>query len=142
MIHILLATHGKFAEGLLDSARMVYGELAQTSFVSLRDEDGIDAFRLEFALEIKKQSAYADGILVLCDMQSGTPFNIACCHSFSPDAAKPVAVICGVNFPMLLMSMDFLDETDVHCVAKMLVAQAAESMVYARLPHAEPDEEF
>lgn len=46
MIHILLATHGKFAEGLLDSAQMVYGKLAQTTFVSLRDEDGIDAFRL------------------------------------------------------------------------------------------------
>src|SRR5471030_124464 len=142
MIHILLATHGKFAEGLLDSAQMVYGKLAHTSFVSLREEDGIDAFRLEFALEIKKQSASADGILVLCDMQSGTPFNIACCHSFSADAVKPVAVICGVNFPMLLMSMDFLDETDVHSVAQTLVAQAAESMIYARPAMAKPDEEF
>ncbi|MFO6297630.1 PTS sugar transporter subunit IIA [Rahnella selenatireducens] len=142
MIHILLATHGKFAEGLLDSAQMVYGELAQTTFVSLRNEDGIDAFRLEFAQEITKQSEHADGILVLCDMQSGTPFNIACCHSFSPDVVKPVAVICGVNFPMLLMSMDFLEETDVHSVAKTLVAQAAGSMIYARPPHTEPDEEF
>ncbi|AKP34649.1 PTS sugar transporter subunit IIA [Yersinia aleksiciae] len=142
MIHILLATHGKLAEGLLDSAKMVYGELAQTSFVSLRNEGGIESFKREFAQEIERQNQYVDGILVLCDLQSGTPYNVACCHAFSPDSVKPIAVICGVNFPMLLMSMDFVDSDDVHFVAKTLVTQAAESMIYAQPPQVAPDEEF
>lgn len=142
MIHVILATHGKLAEGLLDSARMVYGELARTSFVSLREEGGIEAFKQEFAREIELRSQQADGILVLCDMQSGTPWNVACCHAFSPDTLRPVAVICGVNFPMLLMSMDYIGDNDVFDVAKTLVRQAAETMCCATPPLAQSDEEF
>lgn len=142
MIHVILATHGKFAEGLLDSARMVYGELAQTSFVSLREEGGIEAFKQELAREIELRSEHADGILVLCDMQSGTPWNVACCHAFSPDAPSPMAVICGVNFPMLLLSMDYLGEKDVFHVANILVPQAAETIFCATPPLTQSDEEF
>ncbi|RJT44817.1 PTS sugar transporter subunit IIA [Rahnella woolbedingensis] len=142
MIHVILATHGKLAEGLLDSARMVYGELAQTSFVSLREEGGIEAFKKEFAREIELRSEHADGILVLCDMQSGTPWNVACCHAFSPDAPTPVAALCGVNFPMLLMSMDYLKENDVFHVAEILVRQTAETIFFATPPLAQSDEEF
>ena len=61
-------------------------------------------------------------MLVLCDMQSGTPWNIACQHAFSSQTIPPVAVVAGVNFPMLLQSDEVHHLTDVHDAAAQLLA--------------------
>lgn len=70
-------------------------------------------------------------MLVLCDMECGTPYNVACRFAFDSAWPQPVAVVTGVNFPMLLMSADWLAATDVHEAARQLLAQALESMVIA-----------
>lgn len=131
MLKILIATHGPLAPALLASAGMVYGELPAVATVSLTEEGGIEAFRAEFEQTLRQHGAEADGVLVLCDMECGTPYNVACRFAFDPAWPQPVAVVTGVNFPMLLMSADWLDATDVHDAARQLVQQALESMVIA-----------
>jgi PTS system mannose-specific IIA component len=39
-----------------------------------------------------------------------------------------VAVVAGVNLPMVLMSAELLEEPDVHQVARRLIAQAREAV--------------
>ncbi len=73
MLRILIATHGSLAPALLASANMVYGELPAVATVSLTEEGGIEAFRAEFEQTLRRHGAGADGVLVLCDMECGTP---------------------------------------------------------------------
>lgn len=86
---------------------------------------GIEAFRTEFEQTLRRHGAGADGVLVLCDMECGTPYNVACRFAFDPEWPQPLAVVTGVNFPMLLMSADLLDAVDVHEAAGQLLVQGA-----------------
>ncbi|WP_419246190.1 PTS sugar transporter subunit IIA [Serratia sp. NFX21] len=132
MLKVIVTSHGPLAEALMSSARMVYGDLPGTSHVGLSEGAGIEAFKQEFADELQRVSAGVDGVLVLCDMLCGTPYNVACLHAFDPQTPVPMAVVTGVNFPMLLMSAELLEEKDVHQVAQELVALAGEAIAVAR----------
>ncbi len=132
MLKVIVTSHGPLAEALMSSARMVYGDLPGTSHVGLSEGAGIEAFKQAFADELLRVSAGADGVLVLCDMLCGTPYNVACRHAFDPQTPVPMAVVTGVNFPMLLMSAELLEEKDVHQAAQELVALAGEAIAVAR----------
>ena len=95
MLRILIATHGSLAPALLASASMVYGELPAVATVSLTEEGGIEAFRSEFEQTLRHHGAGADGVLVLCDMECGTPYNVACRFAFDPEWPQPLAVVTG-----------------------------------------------
>ena len=99
MIAFIIATHGPLAEALLASGQMVYGELPHVSVVTLSEQAGIEGFRQDFTKALASAGQNADGVVVLCDLQSGTPWNVACQHAFSPQMTSPVAVLAGV-FPI------------------------------------------
>lgn len=131
MINILVATHGPLAEALLASGRMVYGELPHVHTVTLTDQAGVEGFKESFAKALADAGQNADGVLVLCDMQSGTPWNVACQHAFSARTLPPVAVVAGVNFPMLLQSEEICHLTDVHAAAAELLALTVPTLIKA-----------
>ncbi|NUU66175.1 PTS fructose transporter subunit IIA [Enterobacteriaceae bacterium BIT-l23] len=130
MIHFIVATHGPLAEALLTSGQMVYGELPHVSAVTLSEQSGIEGFKQDFAHALETCGQTADGILVLCDMQSGTPWNVACQHAFS-DAVPPIAVVAGVNFPMLLQSEELCQLKDVHLAATQLLELTLPTLIKA-----------
>ncbi|WP_435947160.1 PTS sugar transporter subunit IIA [Dryocola sp. BD586] len=132
MINFILATHGPLADALLASSRMVYGELPHVFPITLSENKGINSFTAEFSAVLKEAAKGADGVIVLCDMQSGTPWNIASRHAFDPQAQPPVAVLAGVNFPMLLLSDEVKHLADLEAAAMQLLAQARDSLVQAR----------
>ena len=78
MINVIVATHGPLANALLASGRMVYGELPHVFAVTLGEQAGIEGFREDFARTLASAGQNADGVLVLCDMQSGTIFRCCC----------------------------------------------------------------
>ncbi|UQY45091.1 PTS sugar transporter subunit IIA [Mixta hanseatica] len=141
MITVILATHGPLAEALLSSARMVYGELPHVFPVMLSETKGINDFRDEFAGVLHQARKGADGVLVLCDLQSGTPWNVACHHAFDPATTPPMAVLSGVNFPMLLLS-DELKDLDIEHAARELLDQARNAVVQARLVETQQSDDF
>ncbi len=113
MLRILIATHGSLAPALLASASMVYGELPAVATVSLTEE-GDRGLSQRVCTDPAPPWRGADRVLVLCDMECGTPYNVACRFAFDPEWPLPLAVVTGVNFPMLLMSAELLDAVDVH----------------------------
>lgn len=131
MIHIIVASHGPLAEALLTSGRMVYGELPHVYAVTLSEQAGIEGFKTRFGEVLAQAGQHADGVLVLCDMQSGTPWNVACQHAFSPQTLPPIAVVAGVNLPMLLLSEEVLPFTDVHAATDTLLALTAPTLTKA-----------
>lgn len=137
MINVIVASHGPMASAMLDSARMVYGEMPHLRAVTLRADTGIEGFKDEFSQALEASSVGADGVLVLCDMQSGTPWNVACQYAFSPDVIPPVSVLGGMNFPMLLQTDDIQHFDDVNAAARYLLTLTLPTMVVAS-PNAAP----
>jgi PTS system mannose-specific IIA component len=131
MINVIVASHGPLASALLESARMVYGDLPHVYCVTLNNDSGIEGFRDDFNRTLTQAAEGADGVLVLCDMQSGTPWNVACEHAFSPKTLPPVAVLAGMNFPMLLQTDDIHALRDVHVAAVQLLELTHPTLVIA-----------
>ncbi|MDK9603805.1 PTS sugar transporter subunit IIA [Lelliottia wanjuensis] len=132
MIRFIVATHGPLASALLQSGQMVYGELPHIQAVCLTEQAGIEGFRREFAATLEAASSQADGVLVLCDMQSGTPWNVACEAAFNPHTQPPVAVVAGVNFPMLLQADDVAHLPDVNIAAARLIELTHPTLIQAK----------
>jgi PTS system mannose-specific IIA component len=132
MIQFIVATHGPLAAALLQSGQMVYGELPHLRAVCLTEQAGIEGFRRDFAAALARAGENADGVLVLCDMQSGTPWNVACESAFNPQTQPPVAVVAGVNFPMLLQTDEVAGGTDVNAAAAQLIELTYPTLIQAK----------
>ena len=142
MIHTIVASHGPLATALIASATMVYGELPGVYSVTLDENAGIEGFKNEFAATLACAQKHADGVLVLCDMQSGTPWNVACHTAFSPQTTPPMAVIAGVNLPMLLQTDEIREMTDVHDAAGHLLSLTHPTLVIAAPVTLSPSDDF
>ena len=57
--------------------------------------------------------------------------NDTCHHAFSAQTVPPVAVVAGVNFPMLLQSEEICHLTDVHAAAVELLALTVPTLIKA-----------
>lgn len=132
MLHFIIASHGQLASALISSANMVFGELSNTTAICLTEEGGIEQFKQDFHHEITAIAPTVDGIVVLCDLECGTPYNVACTYAFNPDFNPKVEVITGVNFPTLLMTADFIEEKDASIVANNLQQEALKTVVVAK----------
>ncbi len=142
MIHFIVASHGPLAASLLTSAKMVFGELINTSSLCLTEEGGIELFKKEFQQEIEKVSPNVDGVVVLCDLECGTPYNVACTYAFNTELETSVEVVTGVNFPTLLMTADFVEESDARKVAEILQREALSTIVVASPVELVEEDEF
>ncbi len=115
MIGVLLMSHGKMAEGMLDSCKLFFGDdVANIKALCLKPEDDPEQFD-ERIKEAIKEIDDGSGVVAMCDLLGGTPSNrsVYCLN----DRCQ---VITGMNFTMLLellgkrLTIDDLSELDVH----------------------------
>ena len=72
-IGIIIASHGKFAEGIHQSGSMIFGEQEKVQVVTFMPNEGPDDLYAHFKDAIAQFDA-DDEILVLADLWSGSPF--------------------------------------------------------------------
>ena len=96
-VNVLIMTHGRLGEVLLETAADVTGRREGLSAKEVDRQRGIEAIRREIRA-FKKDMPEDSNLLILTDMPGGTPFNI--CVNFAVE--ENVELISGVNFPMLL----------------------------------------
>lgn len=102
MIGIILASHGKFAEGIMQSSEMIFGEQENLKAVTFMPEEGPDDLRAHL-LEAVESFDDELQILFLVDLWGGSPFNQAnAIHEEMPDRT---AIVSGLNLPMLLEAL-------------------------------------
>ena len=96
-IGVVLVTHYRLGEELLQALRLIVPDAPEFQAVSIEPSQGVDQMRsaIEAALE---KADRGQGMLVLTDMFGGTPSNISL--SFLKD--HPIEVVTGVNLPMLI----------------------------------------
>ena len=98
MIGVLVVTHCRLGDALLEAADFILGERPEAmTAVSIDLNESADKLRNKIADGIKKLKS-DDGILILTDMFGGTPSNLS--YSFLEEGR--IEVISGVNLPILI----------------------------------------
>lgn len=97
MIGIVIVSHGRLANELLNAAEHVVGAMEQAEAIAIGPKDDPAACRKEILAAVKRVNN-GDGAVLLTDMFGGTPSNLA----ISIMESAPVEVIAGVNLPMLV----------------------------------------
>jgi len=95
MIGIVVVTHGRVAEELVNAARTIVGELPAVAAVSIGWTD--DPAAANGAIQRGLQEVGGGDALVLTDMFGGTPTNLSL-----PFLSERVEIVTGVNLPMLI----------------------------------------
>lgn len=101
-IGIIIASHGKFAEGIHQSGSMIFGEQEKVQVVTFMPNEGPDDLYAHFNNAIAQFDA-SDEILVLADLWSGSPFNQAS-RVMGENQDRKMAIITGLNLPMLIQA--------------------------------------
>lgn len=99
MVGIILATHGGFATGIMQSGSMIFGDQPDVAAVTLQPSEGPN--------DVKKKMEDAiasfenqDEVLFLVDLWGGTPFNQA--NGLVSGHEDKWAIVAGLNLPMLI----------------------------------------
>jgi PTS system mannose-specific IIA component len=101
MIGIVLAAHGPLPNALLESAKMILGDVEQVFPLSLMPDDNLDGL-VERMQMTAANADTGDGVLILLDLFGGTPSNAA---TLLTQQMKDVHAVSGVNVPMLLETL-------------------------------------
>ena len=117
MIGIVVVTHCNLANALLETAKIIVGEIKQTAVVSQQPKDGPEIISKNIAKAIENVDT-GNGVLILTDMFGGTPSNI----SLTFLDQKKVEVITGVNLPMLIKLSTIQEQNaDLHEIAQIIL---------------------
>ena len=99
MIGIIIATHGEFATGILQSGEMIFGKQENVKAVTLMPSEGPDDVKAKMKESIATFDNQ-DEVLFLVDLWGGTPFNQA--NGLFEDHKDKWAIVAGLNLPMLI----------------------------------------
>ena len=125
MVGIIIASHGEFAEGILQSATMIVGEQENVAAVVLQPSEGPDDIRKK--IEEAAASFDTDEVLVLADLWGGTPFNQA--NSIYEQNKDKWAIVAGLSLPMLIEALTGrYSMNESHAIARAIVQVAQENV--------------
>ena len=122
MVGMLIVTHGRLGEGLLDAMQMIAGPQEKVDSVSLKEGDSIDELK-ERILNAVKILDDGSGVLVFVDMFGASPSNAAAYL-----LNENVEVITGVNLPMLLEIVSFRESSSLQELSANAMTAGVESI--------------
>lgn len=120
MVGIILASHGEFAEGILQSGSMIFGEQENVKAVTLMPSEGPEDIKAKMEAAIASFDNQEE-VLFLVDLWGGTPFNQA--NSLFEAHKDQWAIVAGMNLPMVIeayasrFTMESAQEIAAHILA-------------------------
>ena len=99
MVGIILATHGGFADGIMQSGSMIFGDQPDVAAVTLQPSEGPNDIRKKMEDAIASFESQ-DEVLFLVDLWGGTPFNQA--NGLVSEHEDKWTIVAGLNLPMLI----------------------------------------
>lgn len=106
MTHIIVATHGKFSEEIVNSAAMVYGEDENCHVVTFLPGEGGEHL-VEKYNAIIATLPENEPVLFLVDLFGGSPYNAAV--RVASERGDNTDIVTGISLPMLLEVLDAKD---------------------------------
>ena len=129
MVHIVVATHGYFAKGILDSIKLICGEQENITYFcayvdgeSMEDGDSEITSKLENLLDSFPKE---DEVVVLVDLLGGS----VCNEFIKMTGHRPFHLIAGLNLG-LLMQFVFTSEELTKEKINEIIGEARQSIVY------------
>ena len=122
MFGIIVGTHGFFAEELVKSCEMICGAQTNVRTATLVPGEGPDEMVDKYEAMAAELDC-ADGVILLCDLFGGSPYNAACRFAAADEMR---GVVSGVNLPMLI-EMVSAQNADTPRDIPALMEQAAEA---------------
>ena len=98
MVGIIVTGHGNFASGITSTLELIGGKQDNYDWVDFTEGQDLESLQEN----IKKKAELmneCEKILILCDLDGGSPYKAALLYSMTKDN---VEVISGINFPFLL----------------------------------------
>ena len=138
MVGIILASHGEFANGILQSGSMIFGEQKDVKAVTLQPSEGPDDLRAKME-EAISTFENQDEVLFLVDLWSGTPFNQA--NLLLNGHEDHWAIVTGLNLPMLIEAYAMRMSTDSAHEIATHICEVARDGVNIRPEELEPKKE-
>ncbi len=123
MLKLLFVSHGGLAQAMLESAEMICGPQEGVRTLGLFPGDSPDALR-EAVVQVLDQWS-GQGVLVLTDIRSGTPFNTVA----SLMQSYPFRHISGVNLALLIEALMDRDGMCTEEVANELIANSNQTIL-------------
>jgi len=109
MIGILIVTHNRLGDALVESAEFIIGGRPKAvASVSIDLNQSAEKLRKKIADGIKNVDK-KEGVLILTDMFGGTPSNLS--YSFLEEGR--VEVLSGVNLPILIQAVNGREKMDL-----------------------------
>lgn len=125
MIGILLLSHGEMANGMRHSLNFLYGQAEGLRALCLYPEHSPEDFDTLLAEAVAEVDG-GEGVLILTDINGGTPANRALMLAASrPD----IEVIAGMNLPLLLVAVNSRDLYTLPELVDELMAETGSSIV-------------
>jgi PTS system mannose-specific IIA component len=124
MIAVVVATHGEYGSAMVQTLKMILGEIDQLQSVTLALEDSMETFQEKLEKALQALDPEQKGALVLVDMLGGTPFNVA----IQTAQKRKIAVVTGVNLPMLIKITSSPGQEDLQAFAREVQKAARESI--------------
>ncbi|MCF0111805.1 MAG: PTS sugar transporter subunit IIB [Erysipelotrichaceae bacterium] len=123
MVSIIIASHGEFANGLLNTAGMLMGSLPDVHTVCLYPSEGPDTFREKVLATVAL--CESENVLFMVDLWGGTPCNQI---QLLLENHKKWAMVAGVNVPLLLDAYTKRDWESAKDVAAAVMGEASDSI--------------
>lgn len=101
MKEIIVVSHGLFAQGLIDSAKVILGGMFEAKYCGLKQDMGVDEFRIQIQ-SIVKRIKPSSQIIVLADLKGGSPYSTTLSVLDEEDSLERSLIFTGVNLPLLL----------------------------------------
>ena len=133
MVNVIFCAHGQLAGAMLDSVRMVYGDVEVSAVEFVPGENAGDiAAKLEKLVSTHNDSEW----LIAVDLQCGSPWNAAAGLAMSNPRLR---VISGLSLPLALELVDNQHSKNAEALCDHLTAIASQCCVVWRQPETTPE---
>ena len=134
MVNVIFCAHGQLACAMLDSVRMVYGDVHVSAVAFVPGENAGDiADKLEKLVSTHKEEEW----LIAVDLQCGSPWNAAAMLAMRNPRLR---VISGLSLPLALELVDNQDSMNIDELCEHLTQIAKQTcVVWRQVATAEED---
>lgn len=123
MLGMLVVTHGRLAEDLVQAVQTIVGPVEGLGAVSIGWNDEVDAATRMIEDAIARVDR-GQGVLILTDMFGGTPTNLG----LALHERGKIEIVTGVNLPMLIKFANLREEMPLHDAAARIAEQGREAI--------------
>lgn len=127
MVGLVIATHGKLGEEILNAVEMIIGPVRNARAVSVSRESSLEDVRLAIEESIAVVGTEGNGVIIMTDLFGGTPANV----SLTFLEPEQVEVMTGINLPMALKFFNSQDGLGLAEMAAILKAYGQQSISLA-----------